>query len=554
MQPIEARRSQAGSPMRCPWCHAPQTVPQESRDELKAEEYPLRAAEAEAASQSDAAPETYIPVVCGLCHTRMYATPEQVGQNLICPDCGTATAVRPAVPVRRPAAAKPKEAAEIYNVLEGSDQPPPTAKMVYGKHIRVNCGACRTRMLATEEQVGQEIVCPDCGMKTRVHAPAEALDLDRPDVTKAGEYGLGSTDQPQPGSAALREHFRYVCPVCSTHLQATREEAGHQTRCPDCLTTFTIPDAPAAVRPVRGQDEAVEPYRASGAAIEAPPVLISGFAPVVRGEPLRRLPQGEGEGRRESFLFGERGGKLPPWPLVNGVFTFPWCRHTWPRWAGFTLGGTVVAVVGVRASQLILAGGFSTVIGGILAAIAMGIGFIWLMFTSNAVLTTVAETASGMDAIEDWHRDEWVDRLPDLFFLINSFAWAGVAGLGLEAALTACGLPSWTGILAGFFLFHPIVLLSMLETASFLIPVSVPVLESMFTVWWGWLQFYLLSAVLDAAAILIAAGLFYVAGMRAVYLLPLLIVTWYLIYFRLLGRLGLYCAHRVSPRQRRQSS
>lgn len=554
MQPLEARRSQAGSPMRCPWCHASQTVPQESRKDPKAEEYPLRAAEREAASRSDAAPETYIPVVCGLCHTRMYATPEQVGQNLICPDCGTATVVRPSASVRRPAAQKPKEAAaEIYNVLEGSDQPPPTAKVVYGKYIRVNCGACRTRMLATEEQVGQELVCPDCGTTTLVPAPAEVLDLDRPDVTKAGEYGLGSTDQPDPGSAALREHFRYVCPVCSTHLQATREEAGHQTRCPDCLTAFTIPEPPAKSAPLQGP-EAVEPYGSSGAALEAPPVLISGFAPVVRGEPLRRLPQGEDEGRRESFLFGEPRREPPPWPLVKGVFDFPWYLHSWPRWVGFTLGGTVVAVVGVRASQLILAGGLSTVIGGILAAIAMGIGFIWLMFTSNAVLTTVAETASGMDAIEDWHRDEWVDRLPDLFFLINSFAWAGVAGLGLDAALTACGLPPCTGILVGFFLFHPIVLLSMLETASFLIPASVPVLESMFTVWWGWLQFYVLSAVLDAAAILIAAGLFYVAGMRAVYLLPLLIVTWYLIYFRLLGRLGLYCAHRVSQHHRRQSS
>jgi hypothetical protein len=547
--------------MRCPWCHASQTVPQESRGELKAEEYALRAAETEDAGQSDAPPETYVPVVCGLCHTRMYATPAQVGQSLICPDCGTSTVVRPAPPTRMPAPQNPNSApaAEIYNVLEGTDQPPPTDKTAFGKYIPVICATCRTRMLATQEQVGQDLVCPDCGLTTRVPAPAEAIDLDRPDVTKAGQYGLGGVDQPGPGSVALREHFRYVCPVCSTHLQATRDEAGHQTRCPDCFTTFTIPQPPVKSPAARGEDEAVESYVTSGAAFETPPVLVSGFAPVVRGEPLRRLAEDEDAGRRESFLFRAPRDELPPWPLVKGVFTFPWYRHTWPRWVGLTLCGTAVALVGVRAASLIAASDYFNLVGWVmaimgvcLATLAAAIGFIWLMLTANACLTTVSDTASGIDTLEDWHQAEWLDRLPDVFFLINSFAWAGAVGLGLDAALRACGLPAWTGIWAALLLVHPIVLLSMLETASFVTPVSGLVLESIFTAWWGWLQCYFLSALLHAAAILTTVGLFHLASLRAVYLLPLVIVTWYLIYFRLLGRLGLYCAHRVAQRQRQE--
>ena len=446
MQPLEARRSQAGSPMRCPWCHASQTVPQESRKDPKAEEYPLRAAEREAASRSDAAPETYIPVVCGLCHTRMYATPEQVGQNLICPDCGTATVVRPSASVRRPAAQKPKEAAaEIYNVLEGSDQPPPTAKVVYGKYIRVNCGACRTRMLATEEQVDQELVCPDCGTTTLVPAPAEVLDLDRPDVTKAGEYGLGSTDQPDPGSAALREHFRYVCPVCSTHLQATREEAGHQTRCPDCLTAFTIPEPPAKSAPLQGP-EAVEPYGSSGAALEAPPVLISGFAPVVRGEPLRRLSEEETE---ERFLHRREAAPLPRWPFVKGVFDFPFRFSSLPCWLGLTAFGTVIALINGMSYFLTLNEGQTMFLQIFLGGLTLVLGFMWLVRMSSACLTIVVDTAGGIEPIDNWRRDNFLDRAFDFVYLFGAYGWGALIGLILDSVLAACGLPQGTGVFLG---------------------------------------------------------------------------------------------------------
>jgi DNA-directed RNA polymerase subunit M/transcription elongation factor TFIIS len=555
MQPIEARRSQAGSPMRCPWCHASQTVPQESREEIKADEYPLRAAEAEAARQSAAAPETYLPVVCGLCHTRMYATPEQVGQNLICPDCGTATAVRPAAPTRKPAAEKLKEAAaEIYNVLEGSDQPPPTAKTVYGKYIRVICGACRTRMLATEEQVGQELVCPDCGMTTRVPAPAEALDLDRPDVTKAGEYGLGSTDQPQPGSAALREHFRYVCPVCSTHLQATREEAGHQTRCPDCLTTFAIPEPPAKSRPVRGEDEAVESYGTSGATFEAPPVLISGFAPVVRGEPLRRLSEEEMEERGDGFLHRREAAPLPRWPFVKGVFDFPFRFSSLPCWLGLTAFGTLIALISGMTYFFTLNEGQTLFLQIFLGGLTTVLGFMWLLWMSSACLMIVVDTAGGIEPIDNWRRDNFLDRAFDFVYLLSAYGWGGLIGLILDSVLVACGLPQGSGVFLGVFMVPPIALLGLLETGSWLNPFSLPLWSTLVAGWRGWGMFYLMAALLDAAVFLLAIGLDYLIGPVSYFFVPVVLVTWCMIYFRLLGRLGLCCIHQVSQDQQRPSA
>jgi uncharacterized protein YbaR (Trm112 family) len=48
--------------------------------------------------------QKHFAVVCPLCHTRMSATEEQIGQTLTCPDCGRAVKVRPppaSKPVRR---------------------------------------------------------------------------------------------------------------------------------------------------------------------------------------------------------------------------------------------------------------------------------------------------------------------------------------------------------------------------------------------------------------------------------------------------------------------
>lgn len=67
-------------------------------------EYPL------ATGPAPAVQPEWITVWCPVCHTRMYAPPEEEGKRLICPDCGTSAVIPPAPPPR----AKP-------NPMDGAD-------------------------------------------------------------------------------------------------------------------------------------------------------------------------------------------------------------------------------------------------------------------------------------------------------------------------------------------------------------------------------------------------------------------------------------------------
>jgi len=62
-----------------------------------------------------------------------------------------------------------------------------------------------------------------------------------------------------------------------------------------------------------------------------------------------------------------------------------------------------------------------------------------------------------------------------------------------------------------------------------------------------------LAALLDAAVLVLATGLVYLLGPFSFFFLPVVLVTWSMIYFRLLGRLGLYCIHGVARPERLHS-
>jgi DNA-directed RNA polymerase subunit RPC12/RpoP len=91
----------------------------------------------------------------------MYATAEQVGEQLLCPDCGTRTLVRPPPPPPKKTSADFRVApTEEYAVQESLGQPPPGA-VAYQPHVGFKCRRCGTRLHATLDQVGQPLECPD---------------------------------------------------------------------------------------------------------------------------------------------------------------------------------------------------------------------------------------------------------------------------------------------------------------------------------------------------------------------------------------------------------
>jgi hypothetical protein len=218
----------------------------------------------------------------------------------------------------------------------------------------------------------------------------------------------------------------------------------------------------------------------------------------------------------------------------------------------FTLGATVCAMLGGFAATMIDQGSIMTAVGVIMAAMALALGIIWSLRMSSTCLTIVVDTAGGFDRIEDWHTGEWVERFTEFLYVLSSFAWAAVIGVALDYAVVASGGPRGVAIAVSLFVYSPIALLSMLEIGGWVSPVSLPVWGSLFWGWWAWTRFYLMAALLDAAVVLAVIGLAHVMGMLTLLVAPALLVAWLMIYFRLLGRLGLYCADRVA-RERRES-
>ena len=80
MARLKAPSVVAGKRHRCPRCQLVFEVPQQTQATVQDNGYALRLE-----GDSTASREVYIPVICTVCHTRMYGTLEQVGQELICP-------------------------------------------------------------------------------------------------------------------------------------------------------------------------------------------------------------------------------------------------------------------------------------------------------------------------------------------------------------------------------------------------------------------------------------------------------------------------------------
>ncbi|MDR1383622.1 MAG: hypothetical protein LBJ67_07235 [Planctomycetaceae bacterium] len=89
---LYARDEQIGTSLKCPDCY--RDVPIRGRPEKPVKEtFQAKVYEGSSVyqlqSESRLPPDTQlVPVVCAICHTRMYATIDQIGQEKECPDCG----------------------------------------------------------------------------------------------------------------------------------------------------------------------------------------------------------------------------------------------------------------------------------------------------------------------------------------------------------------------------------------------------------------------------------------------------------------------------------
>jgi DNA-directed RNA polymerase subunit RPC12/RpoP len=228
----------AGKQCRCPHCQFVVDVPKTAATAQRS---------AEAAPALDDRPPpageaTYVPVVCPTCHTRMYGTIEQVGQKLSCPDCGTPSVVPPPTAVARVTAAP--EVVDLYPLAAetapatGAPRPPEQS------YVALLCYRCGTRLTATLDQVGDTLLCPDCGMANVVPPPPQKKR--KAEKEAVASYGLAKIDeQESPVATEEPEAMRKA-------RRKPRSERPVLPPRPFISGTFTFPFYPSTLARVVG--------------------------------------------------------------------------------------------------------------------------------------------------------------------------------------------------------------------------------------------------------------------------------------------------------------
>ncbi len=200
--------SLAGRKARCDACDEAFVVPRLGKatevkplgtgEQKKQKAPPLQASPAKlAAAPAMEKSAQLIGLECRVCGTRLYGRREDVGKKIKCPDCGAGTEIPPPPkpkPLNMPAALF----GEQYELWDADEAPLPSElAATQPKYIAVTCRVCQSLLYATEEQIGQQILCTDCGTKNVVPLPKNpvvrpsvlAADRDTPQLDAAAAPG-----------------------------------------------------------------------------------------------------------------------------------------------------------------------------------------------------------------------------------------------------------------------------------------------------------------------------------------------------------------------------
>ncbi len=253
--PLKVEAEAVGKKLHCPVCYLELTVPAEST--IKAvDPSRLYAADAQPLDVRDMQHRReFASLECRVCHTNIAVRKEQIGEEVVCPDCGTAMIVPPKIAEEIDARTNDT----LDKIMLGCGNP--ITKNTYGvrdgdstpledwsSRFPVYCKLCNTILYATEDQVGQELICPDCDTKTVVPPkPEKTMSTPQPS-TFEGQSTFGIA---KDASASREPLVPVVCELCGTRMYAAESEIGGTKTCPDCGRKTEIKAVP--------QEELVQP-------------------------------------------------------------------------------------------------------------------------------------------------------------------------------------------------------------------------------------------------------------------------------------------------------
>ncbi len=537
---LRARHEDAGQRRECPQCgklvKVPGGAPQGKSPTASGSPQP------NATTSQARAGIANIPVVCPSCGTRMYATRQQVGQNLVCPDCLESVVVPDPTPPRRASSTD----SGSPSASAGSAPVPPSDQT--------------SELPVANATTGDE---DDLRLSDPVELPrnrsvsrqlAELLDEHATDSAATVPTAPAPEPDPQPvptGSKRPRSanEFAVRCGVCDTRIYASEADIGQERKCPDCYSPVIIKRPP--VRPKRVNEVVEANYEGDDFQLEAP-----SDRNVYRPTTYDITPRGMADDtlRRAEQALDDReddDSELPAAPLWNGLLEFLPDATLILRLilSGLLMGGTLVVFIGTvrlasgnAVSQFVaVAGSIATVLLTILSG---------TLLASNC-LAILQESADGHGRVQHWPENSVSDWVGDAFPVGMAIFFAMFPGMVLFVGTTATGLSaatSWIFLGISVFVCFPIVQLSILESSSLTTPISQPILKSVHDEFLLWMSFYIATFFLGIGTALTLTALSFSLAK------PLILglgVVWALaafLYFRLLGRLAWAC--QVRPLQR----
>lgn len=346
--------------------------------------------------------------------------------------------------------------------------------------------------------------------------------------------------------AALRQFF---CSSCGVQLRAKAAMQGRLLPCPKCGATVTVPrfDSARSLDAAQWNENAEDTYAIRDS--HSPPVeLMNGG----RDTDENAVAEEDSGGEKTPAILSARP-QPPPWPLLQGVFSF-WAQPAaWIYWFTLSLLGTFLFSLLLGSLALMNIPSPATWMGSVIfMSISFVLGMLFVVFNSINCLAILQESAAGNRVIEDWPGLMVFDLLGESLAFVNSVliavavAWLITYPLaGQETVRAFCEFLL-------IILLFPILLLSMLEAGSFLLPASAAVWQSLLRSWRTWLMFYAESFLLAFAFMAYLAILAFCAARYVQDITPstaLLLVAlgvgpgvfWEMVYFRLLGRLAWVC-------------
>lgn len=475
-----------------------------------------------------------IAVMCPFCGTRMYATPSQIGETMVCPDCLETVAVT-----------GHGSAAQHSPVTKPPATPTPVAPPSPNRgHESSN----------DEEDL---MLSEPVELPARYFVPAEFTELLDRAAHVAGE-GTGEApaeDGPPPRARRVPpDQFAIKCPVCDTLIYATPDEIGTRKPCPDCYSSVEI--TPPRKKPRKVSDVVDADYEGDSFRLGEPADLsvyrqvrdVTGPAHGV--EDVLARAQMEWQRRRQEERDQELG--LVAGSLWQKLFIFLADSGVLARVMTVTilLAAPVLAVI-FAINQLVEGGGpamFNAAWGCALTAVLTAIA---LAITGITCQTILQDTANGDDWVTQWPSSGYLDWITDAFPFAFAVFFALLPGAALTWFTRLLGLPfdvSWLLLGVSVFLFFPLAQLSLLETGTLTNPLSLPILKSVRDEFLLWVAFYLTSflivlpVAITISMLTLDAPTLIVLGFALVWTLALFV------YFRLLGRLAWIC--QVRPMQR----